>query len=36
VPHAHVVELTDAKHYLFISNEEQVLDEVRSFMASLH
>jgi non-heme chloroperoxidase len=35
-PQARVVELTDAKHYLFISNEEEVLSEVRSFMASLH
>src|SRR5260370_36924406 len=35
-PQARVIELTDAKHYLFISNEEDVLREVRSFIASLH
>ena len=35
-PQARVVELTDAKHYVFISNEEDVLGEVRSFMANLH
>jgi non-heme chloroperoxidase len=34
-PQARVVELTDAKHYVFISNEEDVLREVRSFMADL-
>ena len=36
VPQARVVELNDAKHYVFISNEEDVLREIRSFIAALH
>lgn len=35
VPQARVIELPDAKHYLFISNEEDVLREIRSFLARL-
>jgi non-heme chloroperoxidase len=35
VPQARVVELKDAKHYVFISNEEDVLREIRSFIAAL-
>jgi hypothetical protein len=36
VPQARVVELNDAKHYVFISNEDRVLREIRSFVGALH
>ena len=32
VPHARVIELTTANHYLFISNEDEVLRELRAFL----
>ena len=32
VPHARVVELYGASHYLFISHQERVLREVRAFL----
>jgi len=35
VPQATVVPLLNAKHYVFISNEEDVLRELRSFLRSL-
>jgi non-heme chloroperoxidase len=34
VPHANVVELFGASHYVFISNREQVLRDVNSFLAA--
>lgn len=36
VPTAHVIELKKAKHYIFLSNETEVLHEMRAFLASLH
>jgi hypothetical protein len=33
---ARVVELWGAHHYIFLSNEEDVLREMRSFLGSLH
>ena len=35
VPHAQVVELPAANHYIFISNEEDVQRELRSFLGRL-
>lgn len=36
VPTAHVITLPGANHYVFLSNEADVLREIRSFLASLH
>lgn len=36
VPSAHVVQLPHANHYVFLSNEADVLREVRAFLAGLH
>jgi hypothetical protein len=36
VPNARVVELVGANHYVFLSNEPDVLREVRPFLADLH
>jgi non-heme chloroperoxidase len=36
VPSAHVVRLANANHYLFISNEADVLREMRRFIDGLH
>ncbi len=36
VPSAHVVRLPRAHHYVFLSNEADVLREIRAFAASLH
>jgi pimeloyl-ACP methyl ester carboxylesterase len=36
VPSAHVVRLARANHYVFISNESDVLREIRAFLAGLH
>jgi pimeloyl-ACP methyl ester carboxylesterase len=36
VPSAHVVRLPHANHYLFLSNEADVLREIGIFLASLH
>jgi pimeloyl-ACP methyl ester carboxylesterase len=36
VPTARVVRLTGAKHHLFLSNEADVLREIRAFLVSLH
>ena len=36
VPGARVVELAGAIHYVFLSNESDVLREIRQFMAGLH
>jgi len=36
VPSARVVRLTDARHHLFLSNEADVLREIRAFLVSLH
>jgi non-heme chloroperoxidase len=35
VPRARIVELPGANHYLFLSNEAEVLGEFRAFLASL-
>jgi pimeloyl-ACP methyl ester carboxylesterase len=35
VPSAHIVELTGADHYVFLSNEADVLREIRAFLAGL-
>ncbi len=35
VPHSHVVCIPNASHYLFISNETDVLREMRGFLATL-
>ena len=35
IPQAHVVRLADASHYIFISNETEVLAEMNRFLASL-
>lgn len=35
VPGARIVELTGASHHLFISNQSEVLKEVRGFLATL-
>jgi hypothetical protein len=31
-----VIELWDANHFVFLSNEAEVLREMRAFLASLH
>ena len=36
VPDARVVELVGANHYVFLSNEPEVLREIRPFLADLH
>lgn len=36
VPSARVVRVADANHYVFLSNEPEVLGEMRSFVAGLH
>jgi non-heme chloroperoxidase len=36
VPTAHVIELPDANHFVFLSNEADVLREIRAFVAGLH
>jgi non-heme chloroperoxidase len=36
VPTAHVVTLPNAHHYVFLSNEADVLREMRAFLAGLH
>jgi non-heme chloroperoxidase len=36
VPRAHVITLSGAHHYVFLSNEKDVLREMRSFLAGLH
>jgi pimeloyl-ACP methyl ester carboxylesterase len=36
VPEARVVELAGANHYIFLSNEADVLSEIRPFLAGLH
>jgi hypothetical protein len=36
VPTARVVKFTTANHYVFLSNEADVLREMRAFAAGLH
>lgn len=36
IPGARVVRVHRANHYVFLSNREQVLDEIRRFLATLH
>ena len=36
VPTAHVVELPNASHFVFLSNEADVLREIRDFVAGLN
>jgi pimeloyl-ACP methyl ester carboxylesterase len=36
VPGARVVRLTDARHHVFLSNEGDVLQEIRAFLVTLH
>jgi len=36
VPTAHVLTLPMAHHYVFLSNETEVLGEIRAFLAGLH
>jgi non-heme chloroperoxidase len=36
MPTAHVITLSGAHHYVFLSNEADVLPEMRSFLAGLH
>jgi non-heme chloroperoxidase len=36
VPTAHVITVPNAHHYVFLSNETEVLREMRAFLASLH
>jgi pimeloyl-ACP methyl ester carboxylesterase len=36
VPTAHVITLPGANHYVFLSNEADVLREMRAFLAGLH
>jgi pimeloyl-ACP methyl ester carboxylesterase len=36
VPSARVVRVPHANHYVFLSNEAEVLQEMRAFLASLH
>jgi pimeloyl-ACP methyl ester carboxylesterase len=36
VPAARVVEMTGANYYIFLSNEAEILREVRTFVAGLH
>jgi pimeloyl-ACP methyl ester carboxylesterase len=35
LPQARVVQLANASHYLFLTNESDVLREMRSFIATL-
>ena len=35
VPSAHVVRIANASHYVFLSNEADVLTEMRAFLANL-
>ena len=35
IPQAHVVRLANASHYIFISNETQVIGEMNDFLAAL-
>ena len=35
VPGAHIVRLSGAHHYVFLSNEVDVLREIRAFVATL-
>jgi non-heme chloroperoxidase len=36
VPSAHVVRIPNADHYVFLSNEEEVIREMNAFLASIH
>ena len=36
VPTAHVITLSGANHYVFLSNEAEVLKDIDAFLASLH
>ncbi len=36
VPTAHVITVPGANHYIFLSNEADVLREMRAFLAGLH
>jgi non-heme chloroperoxidase len=36
VPSARVVRVPHANHYVFLSNEAEVLQEMRAFLAGLH
>jgi non-heme chloroperoxidase len=36
VPNAHVITLPGANHYVFLSNESQVLKDIHAFIADLH
>ena len=36
VPTAHVITLPGANHYVFLSNEAEVLKDINAFLASLH
>ena len=36
VPLAHVVQIAQSNHFVFLSNEADVLHEMRSFLAGLH
>jgi hypothetical protein len=36
VPTAHVIALPGANHYVFLSNEAEVLEDIDAFLASLH
>jgi pimeloyl-ACP methyl ester carboxylesterase len=36
LPTAHVVELPNASHFVFLSNEADVLREIRDFVAGLN
>ncbi len=36
VPTAHVITLPGANHYVFLSNETDVLRDMRAFLAGLH
>ncbi|HST78895.1 MAG TPA: alpha/beta hydrolase, partial [Verrucomicrobiae bacterium] len=36
IPSAHVVRLAHANHYVFLSNEADILREMNSFLAGLH
>jgi len=36
VPTAHVITIPGANHYVFLSNEAEVLKYIDAFLASLH
>jgi len=36
VPTAHVITLPGANHYVFLTNEAEVLKDIDAFLASLH